>query len=323
MQAVKLGSKKALMIVSEDIKNDIRSRLTTHLELKLNEKKFDIFHFNDLEKLRNFSLFTLSTTGNKFWLFLTTYNDRKYCVLLNPKKDQMYLVRYRFDNSLFSDTVMEGEAVKNNVGDKWYFLISDISVYKGIKVKNTSFSQRLDILRIIMEKEYKPDEALNPMILINKTYCDTNYLKHFLEVQIKYIPFKVSGIYFKTDDSYNNDLLYLLDETENKSQTKQNKVNYKSANKEKQKEVKDEIDNKDGKSILWLRKTDFPDVYEVFKQQNKDKVGFASIPDLKTSKYMNETLSKTDGFYYECVWDEGFDKWRPIILYEGGLDKEI
>ena len=137
MQAVKLGSKKALMIVSDTIKNDIRHKLTTHLELMLNEKKFDILNCNDLEKLKDFSLFTLSTTGNKYWLFLTTYNDRKYCVLINPKKDQMYLVRYRFENSLFSDTVLEGEAVKNEKGDKWYFLISDISVYKGIKIKIT------------------------------------------------------------------------------------------------------------------------------------------------------------------------------------------
>lgn len=306
MQAVKLGSKKALMIVSDTIKNDIRYKLTTHLELKLNEKKFNILHLNDLEKLKDFSLFTLSTTGNKYWLFLTTYNERKYCVLFSPKKDQMFLVRYRFDASLFSDTVFEGEAIKNNKGDKWYFLISDILIYKGIKIKNTSFDQRQDTLRLIMEKEYKEDSALNPMILINKTYLETNFLKDFMEEQLKHIPFKVSGIYFKSNDIYKNDLLYLLDE--------EKKQDIKKKKNEIIKVKTEEVVNKDTNSLLWVRKTDFPDVYEVFKKENKEKVGFASIPDLKTSQFMNDSLSSKNGDFFECIWDSQFEKWRPVSL---------
>ena len=317
MQAVKLGSKKALMIVSDTIKNDIRHKLTTHLELMLNEKKFDILNCNDLEKLKDFSLFTLSTTGNKYWLFLTTYNDRKYCVLINPKKDQMYLVRYRFENSLFSDTVLEGEAVKNEKGDKWYFLISDISVYKGIKIKNTSFDQRQDTLRLIMEKEYKEDEALNPMILINKPYLETNFVKHFMEEQLKYIPFKVSGIYFKSNDIYKNDLLYLIDK-QKQIETKRKIV--KQTEKVMKKQEEQPID---GNSVLWVKKTDFPDVYEIFKKENSGKVGFASIPDLKTSQFMNEELSNVDGGFFECVWDDQFQKWRPIKSAEEPILEKV
>lgn len=311
MQAVKLGSKKALMIVSDTIKNDIRYRLTAHLELTLNEKKFDILHYNDLEKLKNFPVFTLSTTGNKYWLFLTTYNDRKYCVLMNPKKDQMYLVRYRFDNSLFSDTVLEGEAIKNDKGDKWYFLVSDISVYKGIKIKSTSFSQRQETLRLIMEKEYKPDEALNPMILITKPYLEINYVKHFIEEQIKYIPFKVSGIYFKSEDLYRNDIVYLLDEDKQPTVIKKKEVKPITHNTN--------IENESNR-VLWVNKTDFPDVYEIYKEKNKEKMGFASIPDLKTSQFMNESLENKSGRLFICVWDSTFEKWRPTDLY---INKEV
>ena len=318
MEAVKLGSKKALMIKCDSIRNDIKTKLISHLELKFNEKKFDILNFNDLEKLKNFSLFSLSTNGNKFWLFLTTYNDRKYCVLINPKKDQMYLVRYRFDTSLFSDTVFEGEAIKNNKGDKWYFLINDISIYKGIKIKNTSFSQRQETISSIMEKEHKLDDALNPMILIQNPYIETEYLKHFLEEQMKCIPFKVSGIYFKSDDNTRKDLLFLLDE--NKKMTSTMTVNKKKISvvktdvSSKNVDKIGNIDETNSVSILWVKKTDFPDVYEISKKNNDDRIGFASIPDMKTSQYMNSVLTSIDGSYFECYWDDTFSKWRPIKL---------
>jgi hypothetical protein len=81
--------------------------------------------------------------------------------------------------------------------------------------------------------------------------------------------------------------------------------------------------NNDGldedESILWLRKTEYPDVYDVYSTDygmaQNTKVGVAHVPSLKISKWLrNEFKNATVAMYipFKCRKHEIVGKWVPV-----------
>jgi hypothetical protein len=70
--------------------------------------------------------------------------------------------------------------------------------------------------------------------------------------------------------------------------------------------------------IIWLRKTDQPDIYDMYENENSlHKFGVASVPSLLTSKmlrsiYKNMNVATSVGF--NCRFDERFNNWVPLSL---------
>jgi hypothetical protein len=69
-----------------------------------------------------------------------------------------------------------------------------------------------------------------------------------------------------------------------------------------------------------LRKTELPDIYEVYAFNNNTrgaKLGAAVIPNMKTSKMMRAIFKDTTVATYikmTCIYKKEMDKWLPIAL---------
>ena len=59
-----------------------------------------------------------------------------------------------------------------------------------------------------------------------------------------------------------------------------------------------------------------PDVYELYlfneQKTNIQKHSYASIPDIQTSKWVNELCESKDECNVECKFNTLFQKWVPI-----------
>ena len=68
---------------------------------------------------------------------------------------------------------------------------------------------------------------------------------------------------------------------------------------------------------MWLRKTEHPDVYDVFRTDNgQGKLGTTYIQSLATSKKIRDVfkeLTLAVSVQFKCVFNEKFQKWAPCI----------
>ena len=71
-------------------------------------------------------------------------------------------------------------------------------------------------------------------------------------------------------------------------------------------------ENKDNIKILSLSKTDIPDVYNIYEENNK--LGIALIPNLKISHMCESIIKTTELVKFNCIFSEKFKKWIPISV---------
>jgi hypothetical protein len=71
-----------------------------------------------------------------------------------------------------------------------------------------------------------------------------------------------------------------------------------------------------GANIMWLRKTEHPDVYDVYTTQTQSsKVGIAHVPSLSLSKKLRnifKDLTVTMSIPFTCSYNTTFAKYEPI-----------
>jgi hypothetical protein len=68
-------------------------------------------------------------------------------------------------------------------------------------------------------------------------------------------------------------------------------------------------------SVHWLRKTEYPDVYDVFDKVQGNKLGIAAVPNLITSKMLRDVFKNATVvmfFPFNCEWNEKTNKWLPL-----------
>jgi hypothetical protein len=75
-------------------------------------------------------------------------------------------------------------------------------------------------------------------------------------------------------------------------------------------------DNLTNERTLWLRKTEIPDIFDIFTtQQCNEKLGTAYIQSLSMSKKLRtifKDLTVAAGVPFVCSYNQQFDKWMPI-----------
>ena len=103
------------------------------------------------------------TNGNIYLLFLTKIDGINCCFFIDRKLKNGYsypkihCVKYRFDDSLYENgTILNGELIRDQNRD-WFFIISDILIYKGKSMKDKNILSRFNLLHSILKNEYKQD----------------------------------------------------------------------------------------------------------------------------------------------------------------------
>jgi len=324
MQPVKLGNEKALQLTNMLLIKEINNKINATYNVDIDYKRY---HF--LDKVRATELkqkehsFVLNTFGAKYLLFLTHVNFKPYAIYINRKNNTFFLVKTRFSIELYDDTILEGESIKIN--DKWYFLISDLLVYRGENLMTQTYKHRYSMITDILDSHYISDSFLEPFALIKKDVFSYRDLEKVKERYIPALPFSVNGYLFKCENNASYDILYIFPECRNKNKAENEEKGSPNMSPSKQSVLKkDEIieikyDEKNEATFL-MKTTEYPEVYEMYMfdkvKGKKARVGYAGIPDIPTSVMVREWFSqnKEDVLTVKFKKHPINEKWIPQFI---------
>ena len=336
-------NKKALQIISSNIKDDIKNLINTIGSFNLISKYYTFLNKKNVNNLKeNNFLVSLSTFGKKFVLFITKYNGKKYCIFINKKNDTMTVTQLKFSDEIFLGTLFDGELVKN-ADDKWIFLINDIAYYKGDNIITKNFLDRQKIIDNILNNEHEFDLNNETLYISKKNYFNYNNIKDLVENYMNKLNYKCAGLYFKNMNNFSDNYLFIFPECRSDSKilnngcTIDNKIfNNKIIDDDEDDLFKNVEIIKVEKNNLKLEKTTcnflihptiMPDIYELYCKNNNnyiEKYNYASVPDIETSNFLKNLFNNyninedihtkvlnKNGIYVECNYHKSFKKWVP------------
>lgn len=243
-------------------------------------------------------LIATKSSGTNYLLFLTNINDINYCFYIDRKIKQGYnypriiSVKYRFEEIMFNDTLIEGEIIRDNKNE-WHFLMSDLLIYKG-ELINSNVSTRFNLLFNLLSKNYIEDDVLEICPLKIKklfSYDEWDELNEF----IPKLNYECRGLYFYTLNSKCTNYLYLFPRNNNYFRKKIEKT-------------------KVSNTVFEVKKTDRPDIYNLFctKEGVKINYGIACVSSIIVSSKLRKLLSDKESIKMFCEYSDKFKKWIPM-----------
>jgi len=300
MQVIKFGNKRVLQINDFHIKNEI-TKLLENYNIISSDKNYKFLDKRSLDYLKiNKHYITLSSFGKKYILFMTIINNKKYCFFINKKNNIIVSIRYRFKDAIFLNTIIDGELLKDN-NNQWIFSIIDIFVYKGDCQSKYPLTNRLETLNNLINDEYKKDINFDVAKLEVKQYFDYRYINDLYNRYKEKLSYRCSGFIFKNMIINEKYLLYIFQENRTKHMISSDKINKNN--------------DKDVLISFIVRKTELPDIYELYCSKNDAlfKYGIALINTLSCSKFIKDLFNnkKEENVYVSCSYNTDFKKWVP------------
>tara|TARA_B110001450_G_scaffold253719_1_gene277693 strand:+ start:4282 stop:5244 length:963 start_codon:yes stop_codon:yes gene_type:complete len=290
-------------VSSKEIKQKILSTLEKKYGITLRYNHACILNEKSINFIKNPHLISVKTTGTNYFLFLTQYNNINYCFYIDRKIKQGYTcpriisVRYRFDDTVFRDTLLDGEIVKDK-HNNWMFLISDIIISEGKNIKKTGIVKRFNTLYSILTNKYKRDELIEICPLTVKKLFTYKEYSALITSFIPKLTYGVRGLYFNSINPSHRNQLFLYPRNREEIIAKpRNKNNI----------------TKDIFKTFELRKTIQPEIYDLYCLNNKDIVKFdtARVPTLRISKLITKLFNLNKSVYIDCKFNSNFNKWEP------------
>jgi hypothetical protein len=231
--------------------------------------------------------------------------------------------------------------VKDKEG-QWIFLINDVLIYQGRYLNDQLLPNRLSYAYEMFEKHYTPDDLMDVCQYQIKKYfeCDQRSVDEMMLFS-KDIPYTNRGIYFMPHHlKYKPKLINFNDELiKNVVRKVKDEPDFRGgigsiAPTELSKETIDVIKRESlanepvdttgikettydkNEKLIWLRKTELPDVYDLYEQENSlQKMGIASVSSIRVSKMLRnvfKTLNVATSIPFKCLYDSETQKWVPL-----------
>ena len=286
-------------VTNNDMKKYILDNLYTKSGIKYTSKYAKLYNENYSKNLNNPHLVCLKSIGSPYLLYCTQINDVNYCFLIDKKiKDgykfpKIFVVHYRFESEIFNGTLFETELLRDNC-NKWHLLLGDIYILKGEKMDTKQITERMNIINNIILNDYIDDTFCNICPIKIKRYFNINQIKYITNEFIDTLDYRIRGFYFVPLKCSYSKILYIFNDEEYKKNNYKNKttINFK------------------------IIKTIKPDIYELYlNNETKSSIikhSYASIPNIKTSKWLKELFEKKEDIMVECKLNKNFNKWVPI-----------
>ena len=292
-------------ISNTKVKHHILDIIKTKYGINLKYNHANILNDRSVNYIKNPHLISVKTTGTNYFLFLTKLNNINCCLYIDRKIKQGYTcpriisVNYFFDDSIFEDTLFDGEIVKDT-NNNWMFLISDIIIAEGKVQKNINISKRFNNIYDILGNKFKNEEEINICpILVKKLFKYSEY-NELITSFIPKLTYGIRGLYFNSLNPKHHNHLFLYPKTKERMIPKTNKT---------------EINiSKHIMKTFELRKTIQSEIYDLYCYNDKDIVKFdvARIPGLKITKLVNKLFDTNETVYVECKFNRNFNKWEPM-----------
>jgi hypothetical protein len=295
-------------VSSKEIKQDILSILDKKYGITLRYNHASILNERSINYIKNPHLISVKTTGTNYFLFLTQYNNINYCFYIDRKIKPGYTcpriisVKYRFDDSVFRDTLLDGEIVKDK-HNNWMFLISDIIISEGKNIKKTHIEKRFNTLYSMLTNNFIHDEQLDICPLVVKKLFTYKEYSALLTTFIPKLTYGIRGLYFNSLNPSHRNQLFLY--PKNKEEIIANPKNKTNITRSIMKTFE-------------LRKTIQPEIYDLYCLNNKDIVKFdtARVPTLKISRLVTKLFDSNESVFIDCKFNSNFNKWEPQSVSE-------
>lgn len=305
---ISFAGKIAYNIKSDELKKRILDTMYKKYCIKIIAKHSDKFSEKCMSYInKKPHLICVRSNGNPYFLLLIKINFINYCIFIDKKIQQGYyyprmiIVNFHFDEVMFKDTVFDGEMVKIP-GEKWVFLINDMLVTQGIHYNNLNLIKRINILYDVLQNNFYEDDHDITLIRVKK-YFNFSEINDCILNHIPNLKYSCRGIYFKPLFLKFTDILFNFDETLIKKNIQESNSNIK------------EIIQEENIKKYWTKKTDTPDVYDLFDEK-MNYISIACVPTMKISKKLQNLFNNKnmiDKLQIDYIWNTRFLKWEPIV----------
>ena len=322
-------------IKSDEFKKKTLNELESKFSFKIIQKHFEKFSNTSFDIINNNPhMISLRTNGNPYLLYLTTHNNINQCIFIDKKIQhgyfypRMIIAKLWLSDELFSNTLFDGEMVKDSFGN-WRYIINDMIADKGAVLQSWNLIKRLNRIYEILDQQYKHDD-MNPCVLEVKRYFYITQLQEMVDNFMPTLNYTCRGVYFKPLFLKFKDILYNFDDDLIKKVVRQKfkdvssfllkgELSLKSNNAEEKNNVshpKSDGDTDKTTTQFLIQKTSQPDIYDVYDRIDTSKsIGVACVNNLSTSKMMRKlfsTKTPADKVLMECQYSDKFKKWIPI-----------
>jgi len=257
-----------------------------HLDELLKIKHYVIAHFQG----NNFLFFMCMINNKKFNIFISK-KELKYFVQQNILNDlKLYTIDCNLDipNSYYNNTLLDGKIIS----DKNIYNIYEVYYMEGNNVQNINLKIKLDNLNLLINKIKIKEQII---FKICKLY-DYSEVPDLLFNKLKISELKINGLIFLPEFS---NKYYIYTNDQEFEDLKHKNVIQKSISNKKENE-------------LFMKKTNLPDVYELYTDLTKKSNGIAHIPNIKTSHYFRTIFKDKNIVKVNCLKSEKFKKWIPL-----------
>ena len=285
-------------VTNNDVKKHILDDLSNRTGITYKYRYAKMYNPQFQKNFNNPHLLCLKTIGSPYLLYCTQINDVNYCFLIDKKiKDgysypKIFLVHYRFNDEIFNGTLFETELLKDN-DSKWSLLISDIYSHYGSNVFTKQITERMGLVNDIFMNNYIDDTFCDICPVMIKKYFDYSDIDYIMNEFIPKLNYRVRGLYFIPLKSAYMKVLYFFNDHEYKN------INYRKST------------NISFRVVKSLK----PDIYELYLQNEKRdsmiKHSYASIPNIKTSRWLKDLTDTKKDVNVECYLNKEFNKWIP------------
>ena len=236
----------------------------------------------------------------------------------------------------------------------WIFLINDVIAYCGKSLTNVPLPKRIECAYDMFHNKYKPDPLFDVCTFSIKKYTapTKDAIDGLIELS-KTLPYTNRGVYLWSHNSRIKPKLYNFDDGLIKSVHRKVKdcPDFRDRNDTVPEiQVQAQIQNKpeetntttnlatvipntlhitdsdtristkeemmENEKILWLRKTENPDIYDIYTtQQCSEKLGIAYVQTLTMSKRLRAVFKDQTvaiSIPYVCSYSSQFEKWTPL-----------
>lgn len=301
-------------------KEQIINILKDKYSINFKSNRAMILSSKSLNFLRNPHLISVKTSGTNYFLFLTRINTINCAFFIDRKIKQGYSlprivsVKYSFDNSVFNDTLLDGELVKDT-NDNWMFLISDIIVSEGNRIDNKNIITRFNTLYSILSNKYTVDKYMDICPLIVKRLFSYSEYDKLVTQFIPSMTYGIRGLYFNTMNPKHSNQLFLYPKSKSRmSPTSgiKDKITIKTEKIGSQAQTLDKI------KVFEIRTTIQPEIYDLYCIDSGKFVKYdtARISTLKVSKLIRKLFNENQIVYVSCKFNSKFNKWEPFAESE-------
>lgn len=196
-------------------------KLYNSYQISITDKDYIIMKDNYFPILKNnLHYVTLMSNGNKYFLYLTIFNDIPLCLLIDRKIKEGYnqprilSVKYDFSLDLHKkDTLFGGELIKTN-NNKWKFVIYNLYLHCGEDKSKIGLIDNYNFIYEILGKQFKYHNNSPCKIFVKKVY-NRNQVKELLNNVIpNELDYSVKGLVFHPENLKYAKNLYLLRNSE-------------------------------------------------------------------------------------------------------------